>query len=49
MEESNADDGLMWMGRSAGLIDSVRPAGEVVHEVVREAEEILRSRLPTFL
>ncbi len=49
MEESNADDGLMWMGQSAGLIDSVRPAGEVVHEVVREAEEILRSRLPTFL
>jgi NAD(P)H-dependent flavin oxidoreductase YrpB (nitropropane dioxygenase family) len=46
-QESNADDGLMWMGQSAGLIDSIRPAGEVVREIVAEAEEILRSRLPT--
>jgi NAD(P)H-dependent flavin oxidoreductase YrpB (nitropropane dioxygenase family) len=46
-QESNADDGLMWMGQSAGLIDSIKPAGEVVREIVAEAEEILRSRLPT--
>jgi NAD(P)H-dependent flavin oxidoreductase YrpB (nitropropane dioxygenase family) len=48
-ERSNADDGLMWMGQSAGLIDSIKPAAEVVQEIVAEAEEILRSRLPTFL
>jgi len=36
-------------GQSAGLIDSIEPAADVVSEIVAEAEEILRSRLPTFL
>ena len=40
-QESNADDGLMWMGQSAGLIDSVEPAGDVVRRIVAEAEEII--------
>jgi NAD(P)H-dependent flavin oxidoreductase YrpB (nitropropane dioxygenase family) len=48
LQESNADDGLMWIGQSAGLIDEVKPAGDVVREIVAEAEEILRS-LPTSL
>ena len=48
-QESDADDGLMWFGQSAGLIDSIEPAGDLVREIVAEAEEILRSRLPTFL
>jgi len=48
-EASNADDGLMFYGQSAGLIESVKPAAEVVSEIVADAEEILRSRLPTFL
>lgn len=38
---SNADDGLMWMGQSAGLVDSVEPAGDVVRRIVAEAEEII--------
>ena len=42
-QESNADDGIMWIGQSAGLIDEIKPAGEVVREVVADAEEILRS------
>ena len=37
----------MWFGQSAALIDSIVPAGDVVREIVREAEEILRSRLPS--
>ncbi len=41
-QEANADDGLMWMGQSAGLVESIKPAAEVVREVVTEAEEILR-------
>lgn len=49
LEESNADDGLMWIGQSAGLIDSVKPAAEVVREILADAEKILLSRLPTFL
>jgi NAD(P)H-dependent flavin oxidoreductase YrpB (nitropropane dioxygenase family) len=48
-EESDPDYGLMWIGQSAGLVDSVLPAGEVVRQIVREAEEILRKRLPLVL
>jgi NAD(P)H-dependent flavin oxidoreductase YrpB (nitropropane dioxygenase family) len=40
-QESNADDGLMWIGQSAGLIDSVEPAGDVVRRMVAGAEEII--------
>jgi NAD(P)H-dependent flavin oxidoreductase YrpB (nitropropane dioxygenase family) len=40
-QDANADDGLMWMGQSAGLIDSVEPAGDVVRRIVAEAEEII--------
>lgn len=40
-QEENADDGLMWMGQSAGLIDTVKPAAEVVQEIVADAEEII--------
>lgn len=43
LEETNSDDGLMWIGQSAGLIDEVKPAGDVVREIVADAEEILRS------
>jgi len=42
-QETNADDGLMWIGQSAGLIDEVKPAGDVVRAIVAEAEEILRA------
>jgi NAD(P)H-dependent flavin oxidoreductase YrpB (nitropropane dioxygenase family) len=48
-EESDPDYGLMWIGQSAGLIDSVAPAGDVVWHVVGEAEEILRTHLPRLL
>ena len=48
-EESDPDYGVMWFGQSAGLIDAILPAGEVVRQVVAEAEEILRSRLPAVL
>jgi enoyl-[acyl-carrier protein] reductase II len=43
LQESNADDGLMWIGQTAGLIDSVEPAGELVQRMVQEAEEIIAS------
>jgi enoyl-[acyl-carrier protein] reductase II len=43
LDATNADDGLMFFGQSAGLIDSIRPAADVVREIVAEAEEILRS------
>jgi NAD(P)H-dependent flavin oxidoreductase YrpB (nitropropane dioxygenase family) len=48
-EASDPDYGLMWIGQAAGLVDSIIPAGEVVRQIVEEAEEILRTRLPRVL
>jgi NAD(P)H-dependent flavin oxidoreductase YrpB (nitropropane dioxygenase family) len=48
-KESDPDYGLMFIGQSAGLVDSILPAGEVVRRIVDEAEEILRTRLPRVL
>jgi hypothetical protein len=36
----------MWIGQSSGLIDEIKPAGDVVREIVSEAEEILRTLGP---
>lgn len=35
--------GPVWAGQSAGLVDEVLPAGDVVRRIVAEAEEILSS------
>jgi NAD(P)H-dependent flavin oxidoreductase YrpB (nitropropane dioxygenase family) len=35
--------GPTWVGQSAGLVDEVRPAGDVVRQIVAEAEAILGS------
>jgi NAD(P)H-dependent flavin oxidoreductase YrpB (nitropropane dioxygenase family) len=48
-EAGDLDNMLVWMGQSAGLVESVLPAGAVVRDVVHEAEEILRTRLPGVL
>ena len=40
---------LMWFGQSAGLLDAVEPAGDIVRRIVAEAEEILRERLPALV
>lgn len=37
------DTVLNWAGESAGLVDAVRPAAEVLRETVAEAEELLRA------
>lgn len=48
-EEGDRDYFAMWLGQSAGLVDSVLPAAEIVRAVAAEAEEILRVRLPGLL
>ena len=48
-QRGDHDYWLMWFGQSAGLVEDVRPAGDVVCAVVAEAEEILRERLPGLL
>ena len=37
-ERGDHDYWLMWFGQSAGLVDAVQPAGDVVRETVAEAE-----------
>jgi NAD(P)H-dependent flavin oxidoreductase YrpB (nitropropane dioxygenase family) len=45
----DAEEAIVYYGQSAALIDEVKPAGLVVAEMVREAESIMRERLPSFL
>jgi enoyl-[acyl-carrier protein] reductase II len=43
--EGQIEEGGMACGQSAGLINSVKPAGEIVRDVMREAQTVLESRL----
>ena len=45
----DTDNSPILIGQDAGLIDSVRPAGEIVQKMVAEAEEIIKGRLARFL
>ena len=40
------DEAIVYWGQSAGLIEEVAATGQVIDEMVGEAETILRSRLP---
>ncbi len=33
----------LWAGESAGLVDQIQPAGEIVKELAEEAVAVLRS------
>jgi nitronate monooxygenase len=33
----------LWAGQSAGLVDTIQPAGEIVRQLAEEAEEALRT------
>jgi len=43
------DNASLSFGQDAGLIDSIKSVKEVVHDIVAEAEEIIRARLPSLL
>lgn len=43
--EGDVEHAVVYTGQTAGLIDSIQPAGRVVDEIVREAAEIIRTRL----
>ncbi|HYJ15120.1 MAG TPA: nitronate monooxygenase [Candidatus Limnocylindria bacterium] len=43
------DNATLSFGQDAGLIDSIKTVNQVVQDVVAEAEEILRVRLPALL
>lgn len=45
----DVDEALTYYGQSAALVDRITPAAQVVDDVVREAEAILRERLPSLV
>lgn len=49
MQNGDPDNTAVWVGEAAGLIDEVRPAGELVAEIAAEAERLLVKRAPDFV
>src|SRR5215510_3617244 len=45
----DVDNAPLSFGQDAGLIDSIKSVKEVVQDIVKEAEEIIRGRLPSLL
>ena len=45
----DTDNGTVGTGQVAALTDDVRPAGEIVRDIVAEAERLVGSRLPSLL
>ena len=48
-DEGDADYAILYAGQTAGLIDHLMPAAEVVTSIVTEAEHIIGQRLPSML
>ncbi len=44
-KNGDADNASLLIGQDAGLIDSVKPAGEIIERMIAEAEEIIKDRL----
>ena len=45
----DVDNASLSFGQDAGLIDSIKSVKEVIQDIIAEAEEILRDRLPALL
>ena len=45
-QRGDIDEAPLSMGQDAGLIHDIAPAGEIVARIAREAEQILKNRLP---
>jgi NAD(P)H-dependent flavin oxidoreductase YrpB (nitropropane dioxygenase family) len=43
--DGDTENAVVYIGQTAGLIDSIQPAGRVVEAIVAEAAEIIRARL----
>jgi NAD(P)H-dependent flavin oxidoreductase YrpB (nitropropane dioxygenase family) len=48
-QAGDPDRGAVMIGQTAGLIDRIEPAGDLVRQISRDAEAILRQRLPSLL
>ena len=45
----DVDNASLSFGQDAGLIDSIKSVREVIQDIIAEAEEIIKSRLPSLL
>jgi len=48
-DRGEVDEAVLYWGQSAALIESVVSAREAIDAIVREAEAIIRERLPNVL
>ena len=48
-QAGDPDRGAIMLGQTAGLIDRIEPAADLVRQIARDAESILRDRLPRLL
>jgi NAD(P)H-dependent flavin oxidoreductase YrpB (nitropropane dioxygenase family) len=44
-KQGDAANAPLFFGQDAGLIDAIRPAGEIIETMAAEAEEIIKQRL----
>ena len=48
-QAGDPDNSVLYTGQTAGLINDIRPVGDVVRDIVAEAESVLKNRLPSLL
>jgi nitronate monooxygenase len=49
LQAGDMEDGMWWASQAQGLIDSVETCRDVVDQIVSDAEEIIRHRLPRMI
>lgn len=49
MQQGDPDNTGVWVGEATGLIEDVRPAGDLLQSIVSEAESLLGDRAPRFV
>ncbi len=49
MQQGDPDNTAVWVGESTGLLQEVRPAGDLVQKIANEAERLLGDKAPSFV
>jgi nitronate monooxygenase len=49
MQKGDPDNTAVWVGEATGLIRDVRPAGDLIREIVRDAERLLGDKASSFV
>ncbi len=49
MQQADPDNTAVWVGESTGLLQEVRPAGDLVQKIANEAERLLGDKAPSFV